>query len=333
MKLSDLGEFGFINDIAAPFLKHLKKNITGIGDDCAVIPFNETLSQIVTTDMLVEGTHFLRDRISAYELGYKALAVNLSDIAAMGGKPQSAFISLAIPEDISVEWLEEFYEGLGKLADTSGTIILGGDTTRSPSGFIVNIAVIGIVDKQNVKLRSKAKPGDAICVTGELGDSSCGLQLILQNKPIRTEAETELLKAHNLPRPLLEEGGWLGEQKSVHAMMDVSDGIDSDLHRVMEQAKVGAEINLEELPISDNMLGICQKYRWDSIRFAVAGGEDYCLLLTMNAESFQKISNQFKDVFGYSLYRIGKVNDSNDLSYFKNGKKVILAEHGFDHFR
>lgn len=333
MKLSDLGEFGFINDIATPFLKNLKKNITGIGDDCAVIPFSETESQIVTTDMLVEGTHFLRDKISAYELGNKALAVNLSDIAAMGGKPQSAFISLAIPTGISVEWLEEFYAGLGELAESSGTMILGGDTTKSPAGFIVNIAVIGTVAKQQVKLRSMAKPGDIICVTGKLGDSACGLQLILQDKPVQSNSEVQLVRAHNLPRPHLEEGQWLGKQRAANAMMDVSDGIDSDLHRIMEQSKVGGEINLEELPISNQTKEISQKYNWDEISFATTGGEDYCLLVTIKSIEYEKINIHFQEEFGRPLYKIGRVTDSNDLKYFKNGEDVSLSEHGFDHFR
>jgi len=333
MKLSDLGEFGFINDIATPFLKNLKQNITGIGDDCAVIPLNETHSQIVTTDMLVENTHFLRDKISAYDLGYKSLAVNLSDIAAMGGKPQSAFISLAIPSGITVEWLEEFYEGLGNLATSSGTMILGGDTTKSPSGFIVNIAVIGVVGNDQVKLRSMAKPGDYICVSGKLGDSACGLQLSLQNKPVMSASEKQLLQAHNLPRPHLEEGRWLGSQAAVHGMMDVSDGVDSDIKRIMEQAKVGAEINLDELPISQNTTELSKKYGWDKIRFAVAGGEDYCLLCTVDAQEHEKLNKDFQNEFGRELFRIGSITNSNDLKYYKHGEEVTLADHGFDHFK
>lgn len=333
MKLSDIGEFGFINEIAAPFFKHLKENVVGIGDDCAITPLSETDSQIVTTDLLIEGTHFLLNKITAFELGQKSLAVNLSDIAAMGGTPLSAYISLGIPEKLDIDWLKEFYEGLSFLAKESKTPILGGDTTRSQNDLIINIAVIGKIENKNLKLRSGAKTGDLICVTAPLGESACGLNFILRNLPISRPAERAMYRAHNLPRPHLAEGRFLGKQIGVTSMIDVSDGIDSDLRRIMEQSHVGAKINLEQIPISDLMEEVCGDYGWKATTLAATGGEDYCLLCTVDPEDYQDIATNFKKKFRSDLYTIGKITANNTLEYVLNDKPINLNKSGFDHFK
>lgn len=333
MKLSDIGEFGFIDTIAAPFFEHLKENVIGIGDDCSITPLSDKESQIVTTDMLIEDTHFLFDKISAFELGQKALAVNLSDIAAMGGTPLSAFISLGIPEKVTVEWLKDFYEGLSFLAKQNKTPVLGGDTTSSKHGLIINIVVIGKVENKHIKMRSGAKPGDVICVTSELGDSACGLNFILKKLDIRTPNERAVYRAHNLPRPHLKEGTFLGGQDGVTSMIDVSDGIDSDLHRIMERSQVGAKIELENIPMSEVMTDICDEYTWDALRFAVTGGEDYCLLCTINKNNFEEIKSTFKKTFHRDLYAIGHIDNSNTLLYLKNGKPFTFNRSGYDHFK
>ena len=333
MKLSDIGEFGFIKEIAAPFFEHLSENITGIGDDCAIIPLSESESQIVTTDMLIENTHFIFDKITAFELGQKSLAVNLSDITAMGGTPTSAFISLGIPDTVSLEWLKEFYEGLSFLAKQSKTPILGGDTTKSTCGLIINIAVLGKVDNTKVKMRSGARPGDLICVTDTLGDSACGLNFILKKLAIRTPAERAMFQAHNLPRPHLAEGAFLSQQEGVSTMIDVSDGIDSDLKRIMERSEVGAKIILEHIPLSDSLTHICDEYQWDALRFAVTGGEDYCLLCTINKNAYSDIQKVYKKTFHRDLYIIGEINTSNTLTYLKNGREFHFDHSGYDHFK
>ncbi len=333
MKLSDIGEFGFIDQVAAPFFKHLGNNIVGIGDDCAISPLSETESQIVTTDLLIEGTHFLFDKITAFELGQKSLAVNLSDIAAMGGIPQSAYISLGIPQRVNVEWLKEFYEGLSFLAKESKCPILGGDTTKSQHDLVINIAVIGKVENKHLKTRSTAKPGDMICVTAPLGESACGLNFVLKNLPAVTPEARAMFRAHNLPRPHLPEGRFLGGQEGVRAMIDVSDGIDSDIKRIMERSSVGAKINLDKLPISDAMNSVCGDYGWNALNLAASGGEDYCLLCTIKAENYDKISADYWKKFKNDLFPIGKITESNTLEYTLNDKPVTLNRHGFDHFK
>lgn len=332
MKLSAIGEFGFIHRIAPPFLKDLPDSIVGIGDDCAVIPWQNDALLLVTTDMLIEDVHFIRSKIPPSDLGYKSLAVNLSDIAAMGGTPTSAYISIGIPEDIEVEWLDKFYAGLHELAESSKVHLLGGDTTKSPNHLVINIAVLGSVKSENVKYRSSAKEGDIICVTDFIGDSGGGLRILLENCEMDADAK-ELVYRHHRPRPHLEEGIWLAKQNGVRAMMDVSDGIDSDLHRIMERSNCGAEIQVENLPVSPLLKRVSEKYNWDAFEIAATGGEDYCLLVTIAPESFFQVASQFEIEFGRELFNIGKITKpESGLSYVKNGQQIKFGKPGFNHF-
>jgi thiamine-monophosphate kinase len=332
MKISSIGEFGFINRIAPQFLKDIPDGVTGIGDDCAVIPWKENESLLVTTDMLIEDIHFLRTKISPRDLGYKSLAVNLSDIAAMGGTPESAFLSLGIPGDIAIEWLDDFYTGLNNLANQEHILLLGGDTTKSPAHLVINITVIGKADSQLIKYRSTAKQGDIICVTGFIGDSGGGLKSLMEEKPLDDDI-IYLIRRHNSPRAHLAEGVWLAKQEGVHAMMDVSDGIDSDLRRIMEKSRCGAEINIDNLPISQQLREVSGVFDWNSDEIAITGGEDYCLLITVDPGLYNIISGKFEKEFHRKLPGIGLItNEEGKLKYFKNEKLVVIQGHGFDHF-
>jgi thiamine-monophosphate kinase len=334
MKLADIGEFGLIHRIAPQFLENVKENVHGIGDDCAVIPQNHDESLLVTTDLLVEDIHFLRHKISAFELGHKSLAVNLSDIAAMGGTPTAAFLSIALPKDISVEWLDDFFAGLNKLSRETSTPLLGGDTTKSAGGVIINIAVLGTAHNDVIKYRSTAKPGDVICVTDFVGDSGGGLNIILNNLEDASNPDVQaLITAHFLPRPFLAEGRWLAQQAAVHAMLDVSDGIDSDIQRIMEESQVGAHVNIEHIPISDSLKTIAAQHHWNATEIAATGGEDYCLLCTIAPGMYDHIRIDFEREFGNPLFCIGEITDGHALTYFQDGQKVDFAKHGWDHFK
>jgi thiamine-monophosphate kinase len=332
MKLSNIGEFGLIHRIAPPFLKNLPETIIGIGDDCAVIPWKEDASLLVTTDMLIEDIHFLRAKISPRDLGYKSLAVNLSDIAAMGGTPESAYLSLGIPHDVDVEWLDEFYAGLRELTEAESVYLLGGDTTKSPAHIVINITVLGKVNPRLIKYRSSAKQGDIICVTDFVGDSGGGLRYLVE-EITRDDDAAYLLQRHHRPRAQLAEGSWLALQEGVHAMMDISDGIDSDLHRIMERSQCGAEVHIEHLPISKQLYNASKRFGWHVTEVAVAGGEDYCLLTTIAPEYYSTISEEFKKKFNRPLSNIGLIVDKeSELQYTEYGKRVVIYQHGFDHF-
>ncbi|MGD8780137.1 MAG: thiamine-phosphate kinase [Ignavibacteria bacterium] len=334
MKLSELGEFGLINRIAPLFLKNLDESITGIGDDCSVIPFNKNESLLITTDMLIEDVHFLCDKISPEELGYKSLAVNLSDIAAMGGNPQSAFLSIGIPKNTEIPWLDAFFNGIKNLADETNTLLLGGDTTKSIDRLVINIVVVGKAENSKIKYRSAAKPGNVICVTENIGDSGGGLKIILENLEDKSDEDIcHLIKAHHKPRPHLKEGQWLSAKAGVNAMIDVSDGIDSDIRRIMEQSHIGAKVNLEDVPISSSLKRISGKFNWDPYEIAAVSGEDYCLLVTIDKEKYTDIAESFKKEFNSPLYKIGEITDRKyELEYFNKNTPVLLGKHGFDHF-
>jgi thiamine-monophosphate kinase len=332
MKLKEIGEFGLIDRISPQFLRNLPAQMVGIGDDCAVLPFNNEESILITTDMLIEDSHFLRDKIPPEDLGYKSLAVNLSDIAAMGGIPSDAFLSIGIPVEIEVEWLDLFFKGLGDLAEESGTHLLGGDTTKSPKHLIINIVVVGKMQTDKIKYRSKAKPGDDVFLTGFIGGSGAGLKLLLEEKEVDKSGKA-LINEHNRPRAHLAEGKWLAEQLSVNAMIDVSDGIDSDLCRIMNKSHCGIDVDLKSLPVSVDMISVCKQYGWNTYEIAATAGEDYCLLCTINNRNSKRIMKEYKLNFGVELYHIGQIaENSNELKYFADHKSVRLNEHGFDHF-
>jgi thiamine-monophosphate kinase len=332
MNISSIGEFGLIHRFSPPFQNNLPDGITGIGDDCAVMPWTEERLLLVTTDMLVEDIHFIRARIPPRDLGCKALAVNLSDIAAMGGTPLHAYLSLGLLKDLQVEWIDEFFLGLRELAEEESVYLLGGDTTKSPGPLIVNIAVMGTVDSGNVKYRSAARVGDTFCVTGHLGDSGGGLRILLEHKPMDDDA-SHLLRQHHRPRAHLNEGRWLGAREEVHAMLDVSDGIDSDLRRIMERSRCGATVHLDRLPVSGPLERTASRYGWDSLELAATGGEDYCLLLTVDHARYHKLAEDFEQAFGRPLTEIGSVADSREgLVYRIQNHPVDLGQFGFDHF-
>lgn len=302
MKINEIGEFGLIGRIASGFNDLIPQGWEGIGDDCAVIPWGDDKSLVVTTDLLVENVHFLRDRITPYELGYKSLAVNLSDIAAMGAKPVATFLSIGLPSDtVEVEWCDAFFEGYRSF----GVPLLGGDTTSSPEGIVINITVLGMAANSCIKRRNDARAGDMIAVTGPLGDSAAGLRAILQNIPNDSDI-TELIGRHHKPRPHLAEGEWLGAQKGVHAMMDISDGVASDLLHILRASSLAATISANDIPVSPLLQKTAARLGWNAWEMALTGGEDYVLLLTADPARINDLQKQFAERFGSQLYVIGE---------------------------
>lgn len=332
MKLSDLGEFGFIQDLTARFRQNLPTGVEGIGDDCAVLPCHGETVFLVTTDLFIEGIHFLKDKITAEDLGYKSLAVNLSDIAAMGGVPLYAFLSLGMPPHTEVHWVNQLLNSFQKLAKEENVFLLGGDTSCSDK-IVINLLIIGQAQKSHIKRRCCAKPGDIICCTGHLGNAGAGLRVILDDLPLN-ENTTSLWRDHVHPPLYLKESQWLAQQEAVHAMIDVSDGVDSDIRHIMERSGTGARIHVNQLPLSNALKQASEEFGWDPYEIALTGGEDYCLLLTIDPASFDAINAEYSKLFHHPLYQIGTITDeAQQLHYLENGQPVHFAQQGFDHFQ
>lgn len=333
MSIKNFGEFHLIQEIKKSLPKSLPSGILGIGDDCAVVPKSKTESYVVTSDLLIENVHFIKSKISAYDLGLKSLAVNLSDIAAMGAKPQFIFVSIALPNETEIEWVKSFYQGLGDLGQKHHAYILGGDTTRSKNDLMLSLTVIGEAESKNIKLRSHAQDGDILCVTGFLGDSAAGLKYILENTPTTDEDLDEIISAHHAPRPHVLEGQWLAQHKGVHAMMDVSDGLASDIQRIMESSDCGACIELNKIPLSQTLKSYSKLYSWDALKLATSGSEDYCLLLSVDQNSYESLALQFQKKFNSPLYSIGHIcSKPKKVQWLLNGTPVSNSTPGFDHF-
>jgi thiamine-monophosphate kinase len=332
MKLSEIGEFGFIERIADVFRHMLLPDFIGIGDDCAIIPYNKKEDYVITTDLLIEDIHFLKNRIHPEQLGHKSLAVNLSDIAAMGAEPVGSFLSIGIPADTELEYLDRLMEGYHRLSQKYQVPLLGGDTTKSKKHITINVAVVGKCRKGNARLRSMAQSEDVICVTGCLGDSAGGLRVLLDDLP-ETMDNLQLILCHHLPEPHVKEGLWLAEQPGLHAMMDVSDGISSDLIHILKASGKSALVELDNMPVSGTLRKVALVEGWDLADLVASGGEDYVLLCTVKAGSFPSMKAGFKSVFGKDLVQIGRIIEGEPkINWLKDGKQIVFNKHGFNHF-
>lgn len=318
--MSQRGEFGFIDYIKANF--PVQEGTIGIGDDCAVMPAGEG-ELLFSTDLLMECVHFLRNESSPEDVGWKAAAVNLSDIAAMGGTPVATFLSIALPKDAQGEWAERFIDGYTQISRKYDVPLLGGDTTSSLRDIAVNVGVLGRCPSVKRLMRNGAKVGETIYVTGPLGDSAGGLQAILKGIE-RTEEVKTLIERHKRPVPRIDAGKVLMESGKVGAMMDISDGIASDLRHIMKASGVGAVIALDRLPCSAELISVCAGQGWDRYELATSGGEDFELLFT----GPEGLENEL-DI---NVYPIGKTVQGNDLIWTVNERTVNSDYIGYKHF-
>jgi thiamine-monophosphate kinase len=334
MTLKQIGEFGFIEKISRGCLIRPQYIIKSIGDDAAAFTTAPNEVSLVTTDLLVERIHFLRNATSGYELGYKSLAVNLSDIAAMGGTAREAFVSIAIPEDVELEYLESIYGGMKDLAHKFEVNILGGDTTGSKIDLIINVAVHGTIPQNEMMCRNAASPGDIIFSTGVLGDSKAGLHLILNNLPADSDERRRLIRAHLMPEPHLQEGRFLARQNGIGAAIDTSDGLSSDLGHIVEQSGVGATLHADQIPISRALKSFCEQFDFDPVEYALSGGEDYTLLCTVAPKDARRVARNFQQQFNRKLFRIGAINADKRLEIvFPDKTSRTLAATGWNHFK
>jgi thiamine-monophosphate kinase len=328
MKLSEVGEFGLIERIRKATPKGRGVRL-GIGDDAAWVECRDR-SSLITSDLLIEGIHFNLKWTSLYGLGYKTLAVNLSDLAAMGGIPAYLILSLGIPVDFKTKDVEEFYRGIRTLAAQSGVALVGGDTNASDRLFI-SAFLVGHSPHRPIT-RSGGRVGDDLYVTGTLGDSSLGLELLKKKKDRRKRNDVAyLISRHLFPTARLKAGTLLAQEKLAKAMIDVSDGLIQDLGHLCKASGVGAVVWQESLPLS-------RAYRIfagpKAIRYALTGGEDYELLFSLRRRDRIRLE-KIKDRLGVPIARIGKCVPSREGIKVINGKGQLrsIRAPGYDHFK
>lgn len=324
--MQEWSEDGFIQYLSTQFPPG--ENVIGIGDDCAVVSAEGEASWLITTDALVEGIHFLKDQAPPHEVGYKTIAVNVSDIVAMGGRPKYAFLSIALPKTVDHSWMLRFIHGIKEACNKWNIYLLGGDTVGSLRDIFLNLTLIGSAKKSCIKYRHTAQPGDCIYVTNSLGDAGAGLK-VLQNG---IDGFESLINAHYHPEPNPEEGEWLASHEGVHAMMDISDGLNCDLKRLLKASHSGALVEISKLPISKELKRFCHDHHSDPLMLALSGGEDYCLLLTIDKEEGEKIREAFYKKFGKPLTQIGSIVAKPGLSYQKEGRPIDITVTDFSHF-
>ncbi|HJP35839.1 MAG TPA: thiamine-phosphate kinase [Gammaproteobacteria bacterium] len=317
-----MGEFQFINRVKK-LVGTTEQVIEGIGDDCAVLDFNgQTL--LVSTDLFIEDIHFRRSAASFEDIGWKAAAGCLSDIAAMGGAPRFMLLSLAAPADADTVDLEDLYAGFLGMCGDAGAVLVGGDTTRSERGITLDAIVIGEAIEGRYLTRGGAKPGDLLAVTGFPGMSAAGLYA--QENGHDAPA---LVKAHHRPVPRIAEGRWLAKHAEVRAMLDLSDGLIQDAGHLAERASLGLEIDRAKLPIGQELEDYCAAHGLDPSEFAMAGGEAYELLFAIDPEAAPAFANDFAEQFDLGLSVVGEFTDRYTEVQI-DGK--IPESQGFDHF-
>jgi len=294
---------------------------TGIGDDCAAIRIPRGHEALVTTDFSLENVHFRRGWHPPESVGHRCLARGLSDIAAMGGQPLAAFLSLALPRSLPQNWVDGFLRGLLKLAAEFKVSLAGGDTAQSPGGILVDIVVLGSVPKGRALLRSGARPGDRIYVTGDLGGSAAALKLLSHLGKIKPAD----FPRHFYPLPRVEVGRFLRQKGLASAMIDLSDGLSTDLRHICEESIVGAEVDAMAIPVA----AIGKPEREVDLRFVLHGGEDYELLFT--APRGSRVPAR---IAGVALWPIGHVTRARGVFLTDgNGVKREFAAKGWEHFK
>ncbi len=334
IKLADLGEFGLIELLGRDLIFNPGSVVQGIGDDTAVLEAPGAGSWLLfTTDMLVEGIHFSLAYSTYRQVGWKSLAVNLSDIAAMGGRPTHALVSLGIPPECDPAGLEELYEGLRDAARTYGVNVVGGDTVKNPERLVVNVALLGEVGKGRAVYRSGAVPGESLYVTGKLGAAAAGL-FLWQNPSLDCPAEAASFckLAHCAPRPRLEWGRLLA-QCGVSSLDDISDGLASELHEICAASGVGCVIWAEAVPVDPRVRTIARLAAKDPLEWALFGGEDFELLFTASAAAESAVL-QAAQAGRVEVQKIGVVTREPGVLMEEPGGRVVpLMRGGYDHFR
>lgn len=324
MNISEIELIRTIRKLNVPFQKQA---LLGIGDDAAIIEGRKNYWYLLTTDALVENVHFEWELISPYQLGWKAMAVCASDIAAMGGYAVFALVTLGIPTETTSSAVEKMYTGMLDLSSKLSLEVSGGDIVRSPV-FFISISVLGEVEAGRAILRKGAKPGDSIYVSGEMGAAAAGFLLLRRGElSLASSNEQKLAEKWQMPFPRIAEAREILKQNVATAMIDTSDGLSSDLSHILEESNVGAEIWEENLPISRAIHNLCHKLRKSPTEIALGGGEDYELLFTASPET------NVEEKVSFPVTKIGTITEGKDIFLVDStGSKKKIKPGGWDHF-
>jgi len=326
VKLRDLGEFGLIDRISAAVTERAAVKI-GIGDDAAAIEPSPGHLVLMTSDMLIEGVHFDLELTDPLSLGRKSLAVNLSDLAAMGAEPRYFLLSLAIPQKLDLEFLDRFFSGMMQRADQFGITLIGGDTCLSKGGLAISITATGEQLPELVVKRSGAKPGDLIFLTGTVGDSALGLKLLQ-----RGDKTGFLVSRHLDPEPRVAAGVAMAVEGVASAMIDISDGLVADLGHILDKSGVGARLELAGIPLSDQYRKEISRFTEDCFSLPLGGGEDYELLFTAPPLFRDRIFSCMESC-GVNVSIIGEMTKEKGLAIISaDGSAYHPSQKGYDHF-
>lgn len=334
MDIKEIGESGLIKRIADKYRSSHPAIISGIGEDAAALKISEQNILLTTCDLLVEDIHFNLSLTDSYHLGRKSLAVNLSDIAAMGGTPCFFLVSLALPSRFSVEFIDDLYRGMMDLADDFHAQLVGGDTNASPDKLMIDITVLGEVNPDHLIKRSGAQVGESIFVTGTLGDAALGFFILEKDKKLdRPLPFNTLTSKHLSPYPRIKEGKTIAENHLASAMIDISDGLLTDLNQILTLSEVGATIWISRLPLSSEFKQYQDQHNNNKIiDFALKGGEDYELLFTA-PQNKEKDLYALSQKLGVPINKIGEINSSRELIVLaQNQKPYPIDDQGYDHF-
>jgi thiamine-monophosphate kinase len=332
--ISRIGEFELIK-LLTHDLPDNEQTIVGVGDDCSVYEISPKRYLLATCDMIIEDVHFSRKTASPFLIGCKAIACSLSDIAAMGGQPLFVLVSVGLPVTTLKEYVQDLYVGIRSMCRDYQVMLVGGDTVRSPDKIVIDVAMIGECSGGKFLLRSGAKAGDAIVVTGYLGDSAAGLDL-LEGKVSEpdTERRSELIEAHLAPEPRCEQGMYLAENFDIHSMIDISDGLAGDMMHICESSMLGARLYADKIPISETLNKFCRSAGIDPLKYALSGGEDYELLFTLAPSELEQLMGQWPEEFEVPLFSIGEVDKNFEgiRLVSEEGNEQPLDVRSFDHF-
>lgn len=336
MKIEKIGEFELIERLARSLNKPGKNVVVGIGDDAAVIDIGTPDYMLFTTDMLIENIHFSRSYATGYQIGWRSMAANISDIAAMGGIPGVAAISFGAAGDAEVEWVEDLYKGMQELAAKYGVDIIGGDTVSSPQ-IIINIALTGKVSISNLSLRSHAQLCDLILTTGDFGGSAAGLEVLQKKISELGILQSEIdyvINRHLTPNPRIEASQIIAKHLLCHALTDSSDGLASDLRNIGMASGVGVNVYADKIPIHAATKKVAELANKRPLDLALQGGEDFELVFTMPPDAALDVKQEVEEKLDLPISIIGEIVDKDQgiTILHPDGSTEQLTQFGYNHF-